>query len=99
MERLFGLRERAESQPAKPPSYPGGLTQREVEVLHLLALGKSNREIAEELTISLNTVLRHVSHILAKTGAANGWRPWDMPPGWDWCLCKLPGCQQRFLLA
>jgi len=71
MERVVGLRERAESQPAKAPSYPGGLTQREVEVPHLLALGKSNREIAEEPTISLNTVLRHVSHILAKTGAAN----------------------------
>ena len=53
------------------PDYPDGLTQREVEVLRLIALGKSNREIAVELTISLNTVLRHVSHIFAKTGVAN----------------------------
>ena len=40
-------------------------------MIRLIALGKSNREIAGELTISLNTVLRHVSHILAKTGAAH----------------------------
>jgi DNA-binding NarL/FixJ family response regulator len=33
--------------------------------------GKSNREIADELVISLNTVPRHVSNIFAKTGVAN----------------------------
>jgi DNA-binding NarL/FixJ family response regulator len=53
------------------PAYPDGLTEREVEVLRLVALGKSNREIAEELFISLNTVGHHVSNILNKTGAAN----------------------------
>jgi pimeloyl-ACP methyl ester carboxylesterase len=47
------------------------LSSREVEVLRLLAAGKSNQEIAETLVISLNTVLRHVSHIYDKTGAAN----------------------------
>jgi DNA-binding CsgD family transcriptional regulator/pimeloyl-ACP methyl ester carboxylesterase len=47
------------------------LTSREVEVLRLIATGKSNPQIAEELVISLNTVQRHVSNILAKTGAAN----------------------------
>ncbi|MFQ6025975.1 MAG: AAA family ATPase [Dehalococcoidia bacterium] len=71
MERVTVLQETAQSPPARAPIYPVGLTQREVEVLHLISQGKSNREIAEELTISLNTVLRHVSHILAKTGAAN----------------------------
>ena len=45
--------------------------QREVEVLRLLAAGKSNREIADALYISLNTVATHVRNILAKTGAAN----------------------------
>jgi DNA-binding CsgD family transcriptional regulator len=50
---------------------PDGLSERELEVLRLLAAGKSNREIAEALVISLNTVLRHVTHILQKTGAAN----------------------------
>ena len=50
---------------------PGALTPREVEVLRLIAVGRSNREIAAELVVSVNTVLRHVTHILAKTGSAN----------------------------
>jgi DNA-binding NarL/FixJ family response regulator len=48
-----------------------GLSSRELEVLRLLAAGKSNQQIADELVISLNTVNRHVSNIYAKTGAAN----------------------------
>ena len=51
--------------------YPDGLTRREVEVLRVLARGKTNPEIGEELFISLNTVTRHLSHIYTKTGAAN----------------------------
>ena len=51
--------------------YPDGLTRREIEVLRVLAQGKTNPEIGEELFISLNTVIRHLSHIYAKTGAAN----------------------------
>jgi predicted ATPase len=47
------------------------LSQREVEVLRLLAAGKSNRDIAEALYISLNTVATHVRNILTKTGTAN----------------------------
>jgi len=47
------------------------LSLREIEVLRLIATGKSNPQIADELVISLNTVRRHVSNILAKTGAAN----------------------------
>lgn len=47
------------------------LSQREVEVLRLLATGKSNREIADTLCISLNTVATHVRNILTKTGTAN----------------------------
>jgi DNA-binding NarL/FixJ family response regulator len=47
------------------------LSIRETEVLRLIATGKSNPQIAAELVISLNTVQRHVSNILAKTGAAN----------------------------
>ena len=50
---------------------PSGLTGREVEVLRLVAVGRSNREIAEELSISANTVDRHVSNILTKIGASN----------------------------
>ena len=47
------------------------LSLREIEVLRLVAAGKINQQIADELVISLNTVNRHVSNIYAKTGAAN----------------------------
>ncbi|PON16763.1 hypothetical protein C2W62_16720 [Candidatus Entotheonella serta] len=47
------------------------LSPRELDVLRLLATGKSNREIAEALFISLSTVATHVRNILTKTGCAN----------------------------
>ncbi len=47
------------------------LTEREREVLSLLANGKTNKEIAEELTISPATARGHVSNILSKLGASN----------------------------
>jgi DNA-binding NarL/FixJ family response regulator len=64
---------------AKPPAAPApaaltgldDLSQREVEVLRLLAAGKSNREIADALCISLNTVATHVRSILTKTSTTN----------------------------
>ncbi len=62
------------SRLAKQPrvsAYPNNLTLREVEVLRLIAAAKSNNQIAEELVISHNTVIRHVSTILVKTNAAN----------------------------
>jgi len=49
----------------------GLLSARELEVLRLLAAGKSNQEIAEDLVISLHTSRKHVSNILSKTGTAN----------------------------
>jgi NarL family two-component system response regulator LiaR len=49
-----------------PPSAQDALTERELEVLQWIARGKSNREIAEQLTISETTVRGHVSNILAK---------------------------------
>ena len=48
-----------------------GLTARELEVLELIAQGRTNREIGTELFISEKTVSVHVSRILAKLGAAN----------------------------
>jgi DNA-binding CsgD family transcriptional regulator/uncharacterized protein YjiS (DUF1127 family) len=45
---------------------PGGLTAREVEVLRLVATGRTNRAIADELVISEKTVARHVSNIFRK---------------------------------
>ena len=47
------------------------LTPREIEVLHLIAIGRSNADISLALSISLNTVATHVRSILAKTGCAN----------------------------
>jgi len=47
------------------------LSDRELQVLGLLAAGKSNPEIAEELVVVLDTVKKHVGHILDKLGAAN----------------------------
>ena len=70
-ERVTERQELIQAQPKPAPAYPDGLTQREVEVLGLVAAGKSNADIAEELVISPNTVIRHVSNILAKTGSSN----------------------------
>jgi pimeloyl-ACP methyl ester carboxylesterase/DNA-binding winged helix-turn-helix (wHTH) protein/DNA-binding CsgD family transcriptional regulator len=58
-------------QPATVRPHPLDLTPREVEVLRLIAAGKSNQEIAEDLVISFNTVTNHVKNILGKTASAN----------------------------
>ena len=47
------------------------LTGRELEVLRLLAAGRSNQRIAHDLVVALDTVKKHVTHILGKLGAAN----------------------------
>jgi LuxR family transcriptional regulator, maltose regulon positive regulatory protein len=47
------------------------LTARELEVLALVTAGRSNRRIAAELVVTLDTVKKHVGHILDKLGAAN----------------------------
>ena len=64
--------------PAAPPSEPTdaagsalGLTARELEVLTLVAEGRSNRQVAEALFISAKTASVHVSNILAKLGVAS----------------------------
>jgi DNA-binding NarL/FixJ family response regulator len=67
VDKLPAVQERA---PATGPP-PDALSQREVEVLRLVAAGKSNQQIADELVISLNTVRRHVSNVFDKTGVAN----------------------------
>ncbi|MCA3748774.1 MAG: response regulator transcription factor [Rubrobacter sp.] len=65
--------------PAPPPGNPKdrkgqptrSLTARELEVLRLLALGKTNRQIAKELYLSLSTVKRHLERILSKLGVSD----------------------------
>ena len=54
-----------------PVAGPDGLSDRELEVLRLLAAGLSNQEIGARLHISGNTAANHVRRILMKTGAAN----------------------------
>jgi NarL family two-component system response regulator LiaR len=59
------------SRPSDRPPTPEPLTEREVEVLQVVARGKSNQQIAAELTISEATVRTHVSNILGKLHLAS----------------------------
>ena len=69
LQRAFGA-----GQPAADPG-PSGivdpLTGRELEVLGMMAAGRSNQAIAGELVVTLDTVKKHVGHVLGKLGAAN----------------------------
>lgn len=53
------------------PTLPAGLTDREVEVLRLVASGKTNSEVAAELYLSVKTVSRHLSNIFTKVGVTS----------------------------
>jgi len=64
----------ASSRRGRHDAVPGlvePLSERELEVLGLLAVGRSNQQIAEELVVALDTAKKHVSHILDKLGVAN----------------------------
>ena len=73
--RAFGGKDAAPgARRAAAAAVPGlveQLTAREREILVLLAAGTPNPRIAEELVVSLDTVKKHVSHLLGKLGAAN----------------------------
>jgi ATP/maltotriose-dependent transcriptional regulator MalT len=56
---------------AMPARKAGGLTEREVQVLRLVADGKKNRDIATELVLSENTVARHLANIFNKLGLSS----------------------------
>ena len=71
IERAVSLSEEFAAQPSRGPTYLNGLTHREVEVLRLVAAGKSNQEIAETLVVSIRTVTTHITNIFSKTGATN----------------------------
>ena len=65
LTRVEGL-----SRLTTPPT-AGGLTPREVEVLRLVAAGKTNRQIAAELVVSEKTAATHVSNIFNKLGLSS----------------------------
>ncbi len=71
INRFVALQESAEARPQPGPAYPNGLTQREVEVLSLIADGKTNREIAKDLVLSGRTVERHIANLYSKIGVRN----------------------------
>jgi LuxR family transcriptional regulator, maltose regulon positive regulatory protein len=75
IEKIVGhlRQESARSTRAAPPSLEGltSLTRREIDILSLLALGKSNQEIADLRVLALGTVKKHVANILSKLGVAN----------------------------
>jgi DNA-binding NarL/FixJ family response regulator len=62
---------RRDPSPRPPPVRPGGLSRREVEVLRLLADGRTAGEIATELFISTRTAEHHIGHIYTKIGVGN----------------------------
>ena len=57
--------------PAAVPGLVEQLTSRELELLGMLAAGRSNQVIAGQLVVTLDTIKKHVSHLLGKLGAAS----------------------------
>jgi DNA-binding NarL/FixJ family response regulator len=69
-QRVGALQAQLATSPALR-SYPAGLSEREAQVLGFVAAGRSNRQIAEALFVSPNTVANHVRSILSKTRSSN----------------------------
>ena len=67
LERALDLRAGHKPEPAAQPAYPDGLSEREVEVLKLIASGRSNRDLADALVLSVRTVERHIANLYTKT--------------------------------
>ena len=62
---------RSGTAPVAVPGLVEQLTSRELEVLTMLAAGRPNQAIASQLVVTLDTVKKHVGHVLGKLGAAN----------------------------
>ena len=81
LDCLARLQHAFDAGPSAPDHRPGTaaavqgiiepLTSRELQVLQMLAAGMPNQGIARQLVVSLDTVKKHVSHVLGKLGAAS----------------------------
>jgi LuxR family maltose regulon positive regulatory protein len=74
LRRAFGQADAVPPRISAAAARPGlaePLTSRELEVLRLLAAGRSNQRIAHDLVVALDTVKKHVTHVLGKLVAAN----------------------------
>jgi DNA-binding CsgD family transcriptional regulator len=71
VERMKSAQSKLHQGSRKKPSYPAGLTVREVEILRQVARGLTNQEIGKSLFISPLTVAKHIHNILTKTGMSN----------------------------
>ena len=71
LQRAFDARHPRQGAAAAVPGIVEPLTARELEVLSMLAAGSSNPAIAGQLVVTLDTVKKHVTHLLGKLGAAN----------------------------
>lgn len=67
-DRLAGL---VAGAPPLLPRRVGGLSEREPQILALIAAGRSNAEIVRELVVSAETVRNHITHIFTKLGVAD----------------------------
>ena len=94
------------SSPASPPLSPrralkqhfGGLTSREREVARLVAQGKSNRAIADELVVGVSTVEAHISHIFTKLGFSSRTQiaAWAVEKGLAQASQNVEGTRQQY---
>ena len=69
--RADALAARLATRKSLAPTFPDGLSAREVDVLRLVATGLTNPQVAERLFLSPRTVKAHVAHIYGKLGVAN----------------------------
>jgi DNA-binding CsgD family transcriptional regulator len=71
LARVEALAAQLAGWPTRAAAHPAGLTARQVEILRLVAAGKTDREIAAALHLSVRTVSNHIAHILTKTDTEN----------------------------
>ena len=75
----------------RPADMPDALSERELEVLRLVAVGLSNRDIGQRLFISEKTVKTHLTNIIAASSAsATAPRPSNRPATWGCCEMLRP---------